>query len=140
VRDHASALDYDLMTRTGRTLAEYLGMGADGMSALAHFCRHLDADSATWREVAGHADYAAWSDRLMAVRLLADLYDLVNVFRWQYVGSRSKKKPKKPKPYPTPWSRPETKHFGKDPVKVSKFWDWWERKGGKNRKRGGGDG
>ena len=34
IRDHDRALEYDLMTRTGRTLSEYAEMGAAGKVAL----------------------------------------------------------------------------------------------------------
>ena len=49
MRDEASALDYDLMTRTGRPLDEYLAMGAPGIGALVHFVEHLGPDSALSR-------------------------------------------------------------------------------------------
>lgn len=128
---HGSALDYDLMTRTGRSLDEWLDAGAAGMVALAHFCRHLDTASATWRSVTGRTGWAGWDDGLTANRILTDIYNAIAALNHNFVRSRSKKRGgKPPKPYPAPWARQDdnVKHFGKDPIKASRFWDWWKSK------------
>ena len=39
INDYDRALEYDLMTRTGRTLSEYINMGAAGMVALLSFIK-----------------------------------------------------------------------------------------------------
>ena len=39
IEEHDRALEYDLMTRTGRTLTEYMEMGAAGMVALISFIK-----------------------------------------------------------------------------------------------------
>ena len=125
------------MCRTGRTLHEYMGMGAAGMVALAHFVRHIDTDSATWRAVNGRTGWAGWNDRYATNRILTDVYDAIVAMHYNYVRAHSKKKGgKPPKPYPAPWARKdkESRHLGKDPVKARDFWGWW------NKKKGGDDG
>lgn len=124
-----SALDYDLMTRTGRTLREYLDMGAAGMVALCHFVRHLPADSVTISTVSGYEYLPQWASTLKTNAMLADIYDGISALRYTITASRSKKKPKKPKPYPRPWVEDKgTRKIGKDPIPVKDFWSWWDIK------------
>jgi len=127
VQKHEAALDYDLQTRAGRTLGEYLDMGAAGKVALCHFVRYLDADSTTARE-AGGLDAQEWSTTFKTNAVLADLYDAVSWLTYVTIAKDSKTKPKKPKPYPRPWLKGEVQKFGKAPVKISEFWDWWKSK------------
>lgn len=116
------------MTRTGRTLYEYMQQGAAGLVALCHFVKHLSADSVLVTEMGGHEGQREWSERQRTNALLADIYDNISGFRYMFASSKSKKKPRKPEPYPRPWMKPRKKKLGKDPIPVSKFWDWWDKK------------
>ena len=125
---HASALDYDLMTRTGRSTAEWAALGATGIVALAHFVKQLDISSRTYAEMHDSAWLSGWSMRIKTNALLADLFDAVNALRYAYVASVSKRKPDKPKPYPRPWHKSRdkgTKHYGRDGIPIKDFKKWW---------------
>lgn len=58
--------------------------------------------------------------------LLADLIDVVQIGNWQRQG---KKGAPKPKPVPRPGAT-QTRKFGKDPIPLTQFDDWWESGGG----------
>lgn len=127
------------MTRTGRTLAEYMDMGAAGLVALSHFVAHLPADSATVCEASGYDGMHSWSSHVRTNAMLADVYDNISALRYTLVASRSKrgKRPKRPKPYPRPWREDKgTKRFGKDAIPVSQFGDWWAEKVKEAERRG----
>lgn len=127
------------MTRTGRTLHEYLSGGAAGMVALSHFVAHIPSDAALWRAMSGHEDYAGWEDRLTTNRVLTDIWNALAALNANLVRANSKKKgsTRDPEPYPTPWARKRKKKFGRDPVKVSEFGSWWSRKSKKSKSREG---
>ena len=119
------------MTRTGRSLHEWRSMGPEGLAAMAHFIKCAEAGGALWRAMGGHEDYSMWDSQLMANKLLSEIYDLINSFKYSFASANSKKKPKKPKPYPAPWAQTKgSERFGKDPVKISEFENWWKSKGG----------
>ena len=115
------------MTRTGRTLGEYLDMGAAGKVALVHFIDQLDADSALAREGA-NMNAREWGSTFKTNAILADVFDALQFFNYNYIQGNSKTKPKKPKPYPRPWLKGEVQKFGRDPVRIQDFWNWWKSK------------
>ena len=125
-----SALDYDLMTMTGRTLREYLGEGAAGMVALSHFVAHVPPGSSLWRDLRGHHDYAGWDSPLYTNRILTDVYNALAGINHNYVKAHTKKGKSvgEPEPYPAPWAKSKKKRLGKDPIKAGKFRDWWNSK------------
>lgn len=127
IQKHESALDYDLQTRTGRTLGEYLDLGPAGRVALVHYLRHASPDTALAQE-AGGMDAAEWSSVLKTNAILADLFDKLNEYEHNYIAANSRHKPKRPKPYPRPWVKGEAQKFGKDPVPIKEFWGWWKSK------------
>ena len=127
IQKHESALDYDLQTRTGHTLGDYIDKGAAGMVALVHFVKHLTPDSALVQETGG-LDAAEWASTFKTNAMLADVYDAIAWLNYSFIAANSKHKPKKPKPYPRPWLKGETQKFGKEPVKISEFWNWWKSK------------
>lgn len=117
------------MTRTGRTLHEYMTQGAAGLVALCHFVKHLPLDSATAAEQSGYDGLAVWGSTTRTNMLLADIYDAISAFRYVFTISKSKRgKAKKPRPYPRPWVREKVRKIGKDPIPVSAFGDWWKKK------------
>lgn len=124
------------MTRTGRTLGEYLDKGAAGIVALCHFVEHLSPDSVLAAEISGYEHMRQWSTQLRTNAMLADLYDAISALRYTVAASRSKKKIKRPKPYPRPWAKEKTRKFGKDPIPVKDFWNWWDKQLKEAAKRG----
>lgn len=115
IEHHAQALEYDLMTRTGRTLAEYMEMGAAGAVALVSFVRHLPRDSATWRESHPSDDSWPWVTAAKTNTILADLFDALVA-----VNTR---KGRRPKPYPRP--RAGGRSIGSGAIRVRDFDEWW---------------
>lgn len=93
-----------------------------GWSQVAHFVQYLRPGSALYDEL--HPETAGWSHTDV---MLADVFDAVAALHHAFVAANSKKKPKRPKPYPRPWAKhKETKHYGKDPIPLSEFNSWWE--------------
>ena len=114
IEEHDRALEYDLMTRTGRTLDEYLQMGAAGRIALISFINYLPPDSALSQELNPKDETAAWFTTMKTNAILADIFDA-------FVAANTKKGTK-PKAYP----RPQAKQtIGNGAIPVSQFWDWW---------------
>lgn len=104
------------MTRTGRTLSEYMDMGAAGKVALVSFVKYLPADSALRHEMNPKDDTWLWTTTTKTNAILADLYDLFAL--------TNAKKGRKPKPYPRP---KEEKKIGKGAIPIKDFWDWWNK-------------
>ena len=98
-------------------------MGAAGKVALCHFLRHLDQDSALAHEIDG-SGARAWSSRIKTNSLLADLFDSIRLFNFSFAEKGSTQ----PKPYPRPWAEDNTERFGKDPIPIADFDDWWNAK------------
>lgn len=105
------------MTRTGRTLSEYMDMGAAGMVALLSFISNLGPESALNRELDPKDEFGEWCTTLKTNAILADIFDV-------FVQANTKKG-HKAKEYPRP-----KKHqtIGADAIPVSEFWDWWDKK------------
>lgn len=105
-------------------------MGAAGIVALCHFVANLSLDSATVSAASGYKGMREWGEREKTNILLADLYDNITAFRYLYATSKSKRKIKRPKPYPRPWAKNDkVKHIGKDPIRVKDFAKWWKSRG-----------
>lgn len=111
------ALEYDLMTRTGRTLTEYLEMGAAGIVALVSFARHVPPDSALYREIHPRSQLPQWSTAAKTNAILADIFDA-------FCAANSRKG-SRPKLYPRPDS--SGRGIGKGAVRVKDFDEWWRR-------------
>jgi hypothetical protein len=58
--------------------------------------------------------------------LLAQLIDAVNEGNWQRQG---KPHAPRPKPVKRPGVEDKTQTFGKDPIPISQFDDWWHGRG-----------
>ena len=63
------------MTRTGRTLTEYMDMGAAGMVALLSFINYLPPDSALYQSMNPDDENGPWFTTVKTNAILADLYD-----------------------------------------------------------------
>lgn len=116
VENHGRALEYDLMTSTGRTLNEYMTMGAAGKVALLSFVKHLPPDSALNREINPKEDAWIWATTTKTNAILADLFDA-------FVAANSKKG-KRPKPYPRPKKKEK---IGRGAIPIKDFWSWWNK-------------
>ena len=114
IKEHDRALEYDLMTRTGRTLTEYMDMGAAGMVALLSFINYLPIDSALRKEMDPQDEVGEWSTTMKTNTILADLFDV-------FVSANTRQG-RKAKPYPRPKRK---RRIGKGAIPISEFWDWW---------------
>ena len=112
--EHREAIEYDLLVRTGHELSD-IG-NTLSWSAFDSFLKKLDMDihSALFREL--NPDIAIWADTAKTNAILADIFDI-------FVAVHTKKGTK-PAEYPRPGNK---QTIGKDPVPISKFWDWWDK-------------
>lgn len=109
------------MTRTGRTLTEYVNMGAAGMVALVSFIENLPIDSALYKASHPKDEMPAWTETLKTNAILADIFDA-------FMAANTKKG-RQIKPYP----RPQRKEgIGKGAVTIDEFWAWWNKGGGES--------
>lgn len=116
IENHDRAMEYDLMTRTGRTLAEYMNMGAAGKVALLSFMKYLPPDAELAKEMhPEYEEYLPWMGTLKTNALIADLYDA-------FVAVHTEKG-KQPQLYPRPNNN--KKKIGRGAIPVSKFKDWF---------------
>lgn len=126
VEKHRKAIEYDLLTRTGRSLDD-VGNSLS-WDALAAFIEGLGADSALMRDL--HPDVAQWSTTLKTNAILADIFDCLAQINANLIAIGSHKKAKKTKPYPRPGKKDKNiKQIGnkESAVSVSKFERWLER-------------
>ena len=114
IKEHDRALEYDLMTRTGRTLTEYMDMGAAGMVALLSFINYLPMDSRLRSAMDPQDEVGEWSTVKKTNIILADIFDV-------FVSANTKKG-HKAKQYPRPKQK---RKIGSDAIPISEFWDWW---------------
>ena len=108
------------MERLGCTLAR--ARLFYGWHSLAVWARHLPQDSATWR--AKHPEEAAFASPYGMATIAADTFDalmsaMVNVVKANGANMR------RPKPYPRPGTKDETRHFGSGGIPVSEFDAWY---------------
>ena len=114
INEYDRALEYDLMTRTGRTLSEYIDMGAAGMVALLSFINYLPMDSQLRQAMDPQDEVGEWSTTKKTNMILADLFDV-------FVSANTKKGHKS-KQYPRPKQK---RKIGSGAIPISEFWDWW---------------
>lgn len=103
------------MTRTGRTLEEYLNMGAAGLVALISFIENLPIDSALGKSKYPRDEFREWHGTLKTNTILADIFDAL--------VAANTKKGHRPKTYPRPQDNKNI--IGSDAIPISEFWDWW---------------
>ena len=108
------------MTRTGRTLDEYMDMGAAGKVALVSFIENLTPDSALAKSIDPKDESSQWYTTAKTNAILADIYDAFAAVHTKHG--------RKPKPYPRP-QESQGRTIGKDAIPVSEFWDWWNNGG-----------
>jgi len=129
IAKHGKALEYDLMTRTGHTLADV--PEAVPWEALSAFVARLDMDSATVQDI--RPELAGWTTRAKTNAILADIADVLAMINANLVALGQRKRAKIPEPYPRPGSKADRKkHIGSDPLPPDKLREWIEER----RKRG----
>lgn len=114
IDEYDRPLEYDLMTRTGRTLSEYIDMGAAGMVALLSFINYLPMDSQLRQAMDPQDEVGEWSTVKKTNIILADIFDV-------FVSANTKKG-HKAKQYPRPKQK---RKIGSGAIPISEFWDWW---------------
>lgn len=126
--EHAEAIESDLLDNGWRL--DDLLVTYSWRDLLVMVRRFINRPgSALSEEMRGHV---LWSD---SENLLATLIDAVQIGNWQYASKGNKRHIPKPKPIERPGSKGRKgKHFGSDPVPVSKFWGWWNKAGKKAKK------
>lgn len=102
------------MTRTGRTLNEFMSMGAAGKVALISFIKFSPPDSALNRDMNPKDEFGPWYTTMKTNAILADLFDL-------FAAAHSRKG-HTPKPYPRPKKQ---QSIGKGAIPIKDFWSWW---------------
>ena len=114
INEYDRPLEYDLMTRTGRTLTEYMHMGAAGKVALLSFINYLPMDSQLRQAMDPQDEVGEWSTTKKTNIILADIFDV-------FVSANTRKG-HKAKQYPRPKQK---RKIGSDAIPISEFWDWW---------------
>ena len=114
INEYDRPLEYDLMTRTGRTLSEYIDMGAAGMVALLSFINYLPMDSQLRQAMDPQDEVGEWSTTKKTNMILADLFDV-------FVAANTRRG-HKAKQYPRPKQK---RKIGSGAIPISEFWDWW---------------
>lgn len=129
VRQHGEAIDYDLMTMTGWTLRDWESGRLDGRT-LYRFVRGLGPGSRYFAETHPQdAATIAWLDGTATDAILADLIDVVAQGMRALAYKGTGRTAPAFTPYRRPWADDGRKHFGRDPIPVSEFDDWYYRSG-----------
>lgn len=128
--EHDKAITFDLLTKTNYQLDD-VG-GELSWFALSSFIRNLDSDSALARDL---GKSTGWENTLTTNRILADIYDLLQVINANLVGIGGGKR-KKIKPYPRPGKEENTKRIGKGAMPLNELREWFKekRKNGKRKR------
>ena len=93
-----------------------------GWANLVTFVHHLPPTSAVYREMYG--DASEFASELKQNMILADIFDAVQFFNYNYAKSHGGKG-RKPKPYPRPFADDGAQRIGSDPIPISEFNDWY---------------
>lgn len=105
VSEHREAIDFDLLTKTGKALNE-VGRGLSWASLNA-FVKNTPPDGALMREL--NPELYQWATIAKTNALLADIYDLLAWINANLCAKGSGKRAKPPKPYPRPQKKDKKK-------------------------------
>lgn len=100
--------------------------GSLSWGAFASFVKNLDYTSALWKST--HPEEAEWVTTLKTNVILADIYDLLAQMNANLVGGFQKKRAKKTKPYPRPWSKNQPKKLGRGAMPKNELREWMNKK------------
>lgn len=125
VSNHDKAITFDLLTKTNYTLDD-VG-GELSWFALSSFVQNLGTDSALARDM---GKSTGWEDTLATNRILADIYDLLQVINTNLCDLGSGKTlHRKIKPYPRPNGKDkDTKRIGKGALPPDELREWFENR------------
>lgn len=124
LEEHSEAIQYDLLVM-GRRL-EQLGTPALSWWDLLVIVKHSGPSSALARAL--QPDLAAWASGMVAADLLAVVADLLAAANWQRQGKKSAPKPKRIK---RPGVNNDDKKYGRAPIPIKDFEDWWNNPKGR---------
>ena len=128
--EHDRALNYDLLTQTNYQLDDVGGSLSWG--AFRSFIYGLRTDSALARDL-GKA--TGWEDTLTTNKILADIFDMLQVINANIMRIGGGKKTKI-KPYPRPWDKDSDKRkIGKGAMPYDELREWFKEKQNGKRKR-----
>lgn len=116
MQEHREAVNADLMKR-GYTLND-VG-GSLSWDALGDFISKTEPGSALSYEL--DPERAQWATIDGTNRILADMYDLLAAIHYTLAFMASRKRPKKPEPYPRPGKKQEKRHLGTASIPVSEM-------------------
>ena len=119
MNEHREAINHDLI-KCGLSL-ENIG-GVLNWDSLGDFISKTEPDSALARDIDPEA--SKWSMNVKTNEILADLYDLIAVFRYEVTAMLSGKKPKKPQLYTRPHKDDKKKIGGKGALPVAELKAW----------------
>ena len=121
LEEHGEAVEYDLLVM-GRSLDD-LGTPALTWRDLFVIVRQAPPTSALARAL--EPDLAAWASGQVLADLTATVADLLAAGNWQRQGKKSAPRPKRIK---RPGQDNGEKKFGRAPIPVKDFDDWWNNK------------
>lgn len=128
--EHSEAITFDLLTRTNYQLDDVGGPLSWG--SLYSFIRNLDTDSALARDL---GKSTGWEDTLTTNKILADIFDMLQVINANIMRIGGGKKTKI-KPYPRPWDKDSDKRkIGKGAMPYDELQKWFKEKQNGKRKR-----
>lgn len=117
MQEHREAVNADLMKR-GYTLNDVGGVLS--WDALDCFISKTEPGSALSYEL--DPERAQWATIDGTNRILADMYDLLAAIHYTLAFMASKKRPKKPEPYPRPGQKQKEKlHIGTASIPISEI-------------------
>lgn len=122
IAKHGKALEYDLMTRTGHTLADVPEKVP--WASLRSFVYGLDMDSALARSL--RPELEGWATRAKTNAILADIADILAMINANLVALGERKRAKAPEPYPRPGQRKNDnrRHIGKGAMPPAELKAW----------------
>lgn len=113
------------MTRAGMTLRDWESGRLDSRSLL-RFVKGLGPGSSFF--AASHPDdveTAAWMDGSATCALLAELIDVIRAGTNSLAYKGSGRRPPRIEPYARPWTRKRVRHYGKKPIPIKNFDEWY---------------
>lgn len=110
-------MESDLLTTSGFELKD-LGHSLS-WGALSSFVQNLGPESALAREL--NPEMYSWNTRLKTNMILADIYDMLAMINANLIAVGSRKKSKRPKPYPRPNKKDNGEHIGSNAVPVTEL-------------------
>lgn len=119
------ALEADFLERLGVRFEDVPNIGWE---AALVFARHVARDPRSYTFRAINPDLADFASPWKQSAILADIYDAIRHFHWQFICSRLEKHavpPPTPKPYPRPGVDDGSMNIGKGGLPPDQFESWY---------------